>query len=94
MNTIAIMEHSKTSMPNTIMGPNYSYIFQFESDFQHEVTKGWFLVSLISTMTIHFSILIWFLNILALITNSSKTFSMKVAQIIKSFTFATKRTRF
>jgi len=43
MNTIAIMEHSKTSMPNTIMGPNYSYIFQFESDFQHEVTKGWFL---------------------------------------------------
>ena len=46
MNTIAIMEHSKTSMPNTIMGPNYSYVFQFESDFQHEVTKGWFLVSL------------------------------------------------
>ena len=46
MNTIAIMDHSQTSMPNSVlMGPNYSYIFQFESDFQHEVTKGWFLVS-------------------------------------------------
>ncbi len=36
---------SKPSLPTTVMGPNYSYVFDFERDFEHEVTKGWFLVS-------------------------------------------------
>ena len=34
-----------SSIPATVMGPNYSYVFDFERDFEHEVTKGWFLVS-------------------------------------------------
>jgi len=34
---------SKPSLPTTVMGPNYSYVFDFERDFEHEVTKGWFL---------------------------------------------------
>ena len=33
------------TLPNTVMTPNYSYVFDFERDFEHEVTKGWFLVS-------------------------------------------------
>ena len=27
------------------MGPNYSYVFDFEKEFEHQETKEWFLVS-------------------------------------------------
>ena len=27
------------------MGPNYSYVFDFEKEFEHQETKAWFLVS-------------------------------------------------
>jgi hypothetical protein len=43
----------KTSMPTTVMGPNYSYVFDFERDFTHEITKGWFLVSIIFVTMMH-----------------------------------------
>ncbi len=43
------METIKSS--TTVMGPNYSYVFDFERDFEHEVTKGWFLVSESARMT-------------------------------------------
>lgn len=39
---------TKTKMPllhSTVMGPNYSYVFDFEREFEHEETKEWFLVS-------------------------------------------------
>ena len=36
---------SKTSIPATVMGPNYSYVFHFEREFEHEEAKEWFLVS-------------------------------------------------
>ena len=39
---------TKTSIPfvhSTVMGPNYSYVFDFEREFEHEETKEWFLVS-------------------------------------------------
>ena len=38
-----------SSIPATVMGPNYTYVFDFERDFDQEVTKGWFLVSLFYT---------------------------------------------
>ena len=40
-----VVGHSKTSIPATVMGPNYSYVFHFEREFEHEETKEWFLVS-------------------------------------------------
>lgn len=39
------MESVTTTLPVTIMGPNYSYVFDFERDFAHEEFKGWFLAN-------------------------------------------------
>ena len=40
------MDTKTSSIPATVMGPNYSYVFDFEREFEHEETKEWFLVSI------------------------------------------------